>query len=302
MGPRLDSAIGLPDGRRLAYCEWGSAEGPPVMFINGSPGSRIWIPDAQATEAAGVRLVSFDRPGIGGSDPKACRTLADIAGDVEALARHLHLSHFPVVGYSTGGVYAAACGALVADRVTQVSIVATRFLAEYNHEERPESVAGFGEDERAVYDLAQRDPAAAGELCAEQDAEWVDQMREHPESIWEGPAEERAPEGDRWFWRDRRRTGEFYADTREALRQGIDGYKWESLDIFLPWGFRLSDIGVPVTLWWGLQDARYSEERRPLERWVQERIPVCRTVAWPDSGHMGIAKHWREVLEAVTRS
>ena len=297
--PRVDETVVLPDGRRLAYCEWGEADGEPVLFIAGSPGSRLWIPDPEATDAAGVRLISFDRPGIGASDAKDCRTLADVARDVAALGDALDLRDFSVIGFSTGGIYAAACGALLGDRTTSVSIVATRFLAAYNFEERPDAARELDDSERAIYDLARENPVAAAELCAEQDAGWIEELRESPESIWDGPPEERAPEGDRWFWRDPVRTGPFYDDTREALRQGVEGYKWESLDVFLPWGYRLGEIRVPVTIWWGLQDVRYQGHRREREKWVERQIPDCRIVTWPDAGHMGIVKHWRDVLDGT---
>jgi hypothetical protein len=32
MEPVVDEVLDLQDGRRLAYCEWGSTEGAPVFF------------------------------------------------------------------------------------------------------------------------------------------------------------------------------------------------------------------------------------------------------------------------------
>ena len=300
MEPVVDEVLDLQDGRRLAYCEWGSREGAPVVFVNGSPnGSRLWIPDERVTEDRAVRLVTFDRPGMGRSDPKAPRRVSDVPLDVAALADALEIERFPVIGYSTGGVYAAACAALLGPRVTGAAIVSTRHLALYNVGERPESYDELDAESRAVYDLAQQDPLAAAELCKQQDAEWVEQLQERPESIWDGPAEERAPEGDRWFWRDAERTASFYSSMREALRQGIEGYKWESLDVFLPWGFRLSEISVPVTIWYGVQDARFQGRGLELEKWVEERIPGCTVVTWDDAGHMGLVKYWDTVLDSI---
>ena len=31
----------LPDGRRLAYAEWGEPQGTPVFYCHGFPGSRL---------------------------------------------------------------------------------------------------------------------------------------------------------------------------------------------------------------------------------------------------------------------
>lgn len=88
----------MPDGRKLAYTEWGLPDGKPVMYFHGTPGSRIWCPDEEATSTAGVRLIIPDRPGIGRSDPLEGRTLADLPKDVAALADSLDISSLPSSG------------------------------------------------------------------------------------------------------------------------------------------------------------------------------------------------------------
>ena len=56
--------VQLGDGGRLAYSEYGAADGVPVLFCHGWPSSRTM---AQLTETAarklGVRIISPDRPG-----------------------------------------------------------------------------------------------------------------------------------------------------------------------------------------------------------------------------------------------
>src|SRR6266511_5865321 len=69
--PRIDDGIALPDGRRLAYAEFGDPQGRPVLFFHATPGYRrnIWATDAQL-RSAGVRLIAPDRPGVGRSTPQ----------------------------------------------------------------------------------------------------------------------------------------------------------------------------------------------------------------------------------------
>jgi pimeloyl-ACP methyl ester carboxylesterase len=81
---------------------------------------------------------------------------------------------------------------------------------------------------------------------------------------------------------------------RDWGRQGRDAIKWELIDVFLPWGFRLADISIPVTIWCGSQDPRMK-----YMDFQASTIPKSSLVIWPDSGHLGFVKHWREVLEAV---
>ena len=57
------------------------------------------------------------RPGGTGSAPLAGRTTADWADDVAALADHLGVERFAVMGLSSGGPYAVACASLLGDRV-----------------------------------------------------------------------------------------------------------------------------------------------------------------------------------------
>lgn len=61
----VDADLLLADGRTLGYAVWGEPEGPPALLFHGSPGSRLFCPDPVATAAAGVRLVTVDRPGYG---------------------------------------------------------------------------------------------------------------------------------------------------------------------------------------------------------------------------------------------
>ena len=85
------------DGRRLAYCIGGDADGFPVFALHGTPGGRllrrddIYAPD-------GVLGISYDRPGYGQSTRHRGRTVADGAGDIAAIADDLGLTTFAGVG------------------------------------------------------------------------------------------------------------------------------------------------------------------------------------------------------------
>jgi pimeloyl-ACP methyl ester carboxylesterase len=288
-----DATITLPGDRRLAYTEWGVPDGKPVLYFHGTPGSRLWCPDEAVTAAAGVRLVAPDRPGFGRSDPQAGRTFADWPRDVEALADALGIASFAVVGISGGGAYAAACAALIPERLTGVAVVSCRALTQDNWAERPAAIEEWSGQERALFELTQDDPAAAANLAVTQFAEDVGPLDEFPALIHhmlEGA------EGDRWFFEDPARTAVFDANLREAWRQGLDALKWELIDVYQPWGFRMADISIPVTIWHGSQDPRVRQDHIDFQA---RTIPRCSVVVWPDSGHLGIVRHWSEILEAV---
>ena len=95
----------LHDGRMLRYAEYGPGEGTPLFYFHGYPGAHL---KAGCLAQAGLRLIGVDRPGMGLSSFQAGRRLLDWPDDVAALAQHLHLDHFAVVGVSGGGPYALA--------------------------------------------------------------------------------------------------------------------------------------------------------------------------------------------------
>ncbi|WP_020660582.1 alpha/beta fold hydrolase [Amycolatopsis benzoatilytica] len=110
----------LTDGRTLRVHDSG-AEGFPVIWHHGTPQSgRLLGPVAEAATARGFRVVSYGRPGYGGSTPNPGRTVGSAADDVRQLADALGLSRFATMGASSGGTHALACAAAMPDRVTAV--------------------------------------------------------------------------------------------------------------------------------------------------------------------------------------
>jgi adenosylmethionine-8-amino-7-oxononanoate aminotransferase len=71
--PRIESFFHLPDKRRLAYAEYGDANGTPVFLFHGLPGPRLsWGLPPDNPFPARLRIVAPDRPGYGRSDAKPC--------------------------------------------------------------------------------------------------------------------------------------------------------------------------------------------------------------------------------------
>jgi pimeloyl-ACP methyl ester carboxylesterase len=124
--PRVDDLIALPDGRSLAYAEFGDPDGRPVLFFHGTPGYRLnpWTTNAEMRSLE-VRLIALDRPGVGRSTPRPQRRLLDWPDDVQTLAGSLGLERFAVVGFSNGGPHAAACAYKLGTRVSGADRPAT---------------------------------------------------------------------------------------------------------------------------------------------------------------------------------
>lgn len=107
--PRPDRLIELPDGRRMALDDRGDPAGVPVLYVHGTPDSRLARhPDDVLASAAGVRLLAVDRPGIGDSDADPTATPASVADDLVAVLDALDVDAAGVLAWSAGALFAAA--------------------------------------------------------------------------------------------------------------------------------------------------------------------------------------------------
>lgn len=112
--PPSASRILLPDGRHISYLEQGvPADRTRYSLIAthsflssrlaGIPGIKLSL-----LEEFGVRLVTYDLPGFGESDPHPNRTLRSSAMDLLHLTEALKIDKFWVLGYSSGAIHAWA--------------------------------------------------------------------------------------------------------------------------------------------------------------------------------------------------
>lgn len=110
------------DGRTLMFAEWGDPDGSPIFALHGSPGSRLFRHyDEGEYSRAGARVITYDRPGYGGSDRHLGRQVVSCVEDVAAIADELGIERFAVTGRSGGGPHALAVAARLPERVTRAA-------------------------------------------------------------------------------------------------------------------------------------------------------------------------------------
>ena len=121
-----DRDIKTRDGRVLRLTEAGDPTGAPVVYLMGIPTSRLVFPlHHQAATRAGVRLISYDRPGYGGSTAWRGRTVADAAADVAAVADAVGIDQFGMWAFSGGPPFTLGVAAGLPDRVTRIVSLAS---------------------------------------------------------------------------------------------------------------------------------------------------------------------------------
>ena len=88
----MERTVKTGDGRILAVTEGGDPHGLRVPAHMGTPNSRLlYGPMADDAARRGLRLISYDRPGYGGSTAQPGRTVADCAADVEEICAELDI-------------------------------------------------------------------------------------------------------------------------------------------------------------------------------------------------------------------
>jgi pimeloyl-ACP methyl ester carboxylesterase len=105
--------------RTVAWTTYGDPDGNPVIYFHGAGGSRLEAGffHADAT-AAGLRVISLDRPGSGQTDPIAKRTLLRSVADLGPVLDEEGVDRAPVAGLSAGGMYVWASAQAYPDRIT----------------------------------------------------------------------------------------------------------------------------------------------------------------------------------------
>ena len=227
----------------------------------------------------GIRLVTFDRPGFGGSDRCEGRTVLDTSVDVGVLADGLGIDRFGVVGVSAGGGHALACAVALGDRASGVAVASMPGPLD----EVPGAWDALDRRQRPAADMSREDPRRAARGVEGYTQRWLDD----PTTFLGGGTPD-----DRALLADPDAGGMLRADVTEALRPGAAGMADDLVALWMPWGFRIADVPPGVRLWHGAQDTR----GEPAFRYLASTLPGCRAEVWPDAGHYGVLRHWREAL------
>lgn len=275
----IELDLPVSSGRTLHVYDAGPRESGrlPVVWHHGTP--NIGAPPEPlfaAAERLGLRWVSFDRPGYGGSTASEGRTISAVADDVSRVADALGIDQFAVAGYSGGGSYALGCAAVLGGRVRAVLSLAA--VAPYGADGldwfagmTPSGVAALG-------------TAAAGrDVRAALDASgfaYDIQFTKADLALFEGP----------WGWLGK--VGE------PALDAGPYGQIDDDVSYTLPWGCDPGAITAPVLLLHGTEDRIIPVDHGS---WLAARCPFAELRLCEGDTHFTIVTHAESGLEWLRR-
>ena len=266
-------------GRRLEVLAAAPGSGRALVFHSGTPSAAVpFAPLVEAAAHAGLRLVTWSRPGYGGSEPAPGRAVADVAADAAAVLDALGVGEFVTLGWSGGGPHALACAALLPGRCAAAATLAG--VAPYGADGL-DFLAGMGKENVEEFSLALRGEEALAPWLQEQAAALAAITAEDVAGSLGGlvsPVDTASLTGE---------FAEYLAETfRRAVSTGIAGWRDDDLAFVRDWGFDLTSIDVPVSVWQGHQDLMVPPSHG---RWLADQLPRVRRHLHPGEGHLSLA-------------
>ncbi|MCP4751365.1 MAG: alpha/beta hydrolase [Proteobacteria bacterium] len=291
----LGKTIRLADARTLAYLDSGDPEGRPVFYFHGGPGSRAeGLLFDELNRRLGIRMIVIDRPGYGLSDFQEDRTYLDWPDDVGELADRLGIDRFAVLGWSSGGPYAAAVAHKIPRRLAVAAIVSGE--SPYASADYPQSVlegdtfAGSGINRLFIWSANHGAWLMRTLFSMQRVALFHDPagLVENADSFMD------MSEKDKQFF-----TREAYASEQlEALRQGVEGWTRDFTLERRVWPFALEEIHAPTVLVFHGEDDTMLHPK--IAEYVCSRIPSCdQPTIYSGEGHSVVVYRYEEIMRAI---
>ena len=268
--------VNVEDGRTLAFEQYGDPDGSPVFLLHGTPGCRLSgrHPDESRVVEAGLRLITYDRPGYGQSARQKGRRVVDCVADITAIADELGIDRFFVKGGSGGGPHALAAGARLPQRVTRVACDVG--VAPYEADDI-DWLAGMDPANVREFNWALAGEETLRPELEKQAEQAIAKVEADPKTLLN---EFNLSAADLAVLEDPRVQQRLRATTREAFANGVSGWVDDDLAFTVPWGFDVSELDVPVEIRYGATDVLVPAEHG---EWLAAHIPHA-TVTVDDSG------------------
>ncbi len=281
-----DQTLTLRDGRTLGWATYGDPNGRPVVALHGSPDSRvIWRLVHEAALGHGLAVIAPDRPGFGLSTPKRGRSILDWVDDLDALTDHLDVDRYALLAISGGSPYALAAAWSHPERVRHVGLLSV--IAPLH---APGVTRGANIPVRATFFAARRLPF----LLRPAAAAMVRTTRRDPAKAARRMVKTRPP-ADRAII-ERPEVMAVLMDNLPNQFADPESIALEMRNAARPWGFELSEVDVPVTIWQGGLDDVHTPA---MGRYLDAHLPSATLVYEPDYATFNFLDDLDPVLGAL---
>jgi len=287
---KQNNTIKLNDGRTFGFAEYGHPEGKPVIYFNGSGGSRLDYPNnLSMLSKIGVRLISTDRPGHGLSDPQPNRKLLDLADDISQLADQLTIDRFYVMGHSAGGPYALSCAYKLSSQINACTLVSSPAPPE-----RPKPYKSLSVSFRVLLYAIRNYPKINYFFRKQMIKAIQGDVEQVGKRLLSG-----FPKEDQNQLLKPNVLKITVKALKEGYRQGYDGPAHDDIVINSPWEFLIQNITVPTNIWHGENDRNV-----PINQgeYLHKMIPNSKFTLINDQAHLYLYSMWEEILIGLIES
>lgn len=268
----------------IAWNEYGAADGEPVFYFHGTPGSRLEAYTAdKAARNLGIRLIAPERPGYGHSTPQENFNLLDWPKALSQLADKLKLHEFSILGFSAGGPYALACAHQIPNRVKHITLVGSTAPFETNAMQKHINV-----DFKPLYELSASNYSAALQQVA--------QLSASPEALF-NVLHAPLPTVDKALLNQTALHNHYLENLTLAINTGVDGIVNDLRCLAQSWQFSLEDIQPHIDIWHGYGDRNVGIA---VAKYLVSKLNNTSTHFLENSGHYFLFEKWHDVLKRIT--
>jgi len=246
-----DQTVTLRNGHQLTYCDYGPNEGNPLIIFHNTYGSRIMVPRNyhEICEKTNRRIIIIDRPGYGKTDfikghpanwPLMLNEFIDL----------LKIQSYEVLGNVLGCSLAIEFAHQADQRLKRLILTSPFFI---NKEEDSKHLLGILAPSQMLVKGSARFARQVYEL-------WLKSVTLNLNTHYRNMVISGAGKNELAQF-EREGTIDIIVNCfREASKQTLKGISHEMQSCLTPSNLDLSKITIPVDLWWGTEDVRFTRE------------------------------------------
>jgi pimeloyl-ACP methyl ester carboxylesterase/DNA-binding NarL/FixJ family response regulator len=246
-----DKFMLLDNDLKVAYREYGPADGKPIIVCHNSYGCRVTIPHGyeDICRRQNKRIIIPDRPGFG-LTPYVQGHPNNWNSMLAEFIEQLGIQSYDLLGMDLGSVIALDFAAQADDRLKRVRLSSPMFV---NTKTDTGYLIGIFAPVTKLIQVSKRFALQIYEL-------WLKSVTINLSLHYRSMLEAGLGSAERELFINNNTIDLMIEGFRQASSKGLDGISHEMVHCLSPRNLDLSNITVPVDLWWGTEDSRITLE------------------------------------------
>jgi pimeloyl-ACP methyl ester carboxylesterase/DNA-binding CsgD family transcriptional regulator len=248
--PSLDRFVTLSNGFKIAYREYGPKDGVPIIVCHNGYGCRVTIPKdyERACKRHNKRIIIPDRPGFGltpyiEEHPQQWNAMLTEFIDI------LELEHYELLGTVLGSAMAINFALEADKRLTRLRLSSPVYV---NTRRDSDYLIGIFAPVARLVRASKRFTIEIYEL-------WLKSVTLNLAKHYRSMLESNLGTIERALFAENNTIDLMIEGFQQGSSQCLDGISHEMVHCISPQNKDLSQIKIPVDLWWGTQDNRISQ-------------------------------------------